>query len=68
MEIAVQVNNEQMKGLQLSDTIFPSPDFTAKIVSHFLRKLYTDMLEEEFPECLKPLIEKLEAQEQANRH
>ncbi|WP_195904147.1 hypothetical protein [Microvirga lotononidis] len=62
-----KVNDEQMKGLQLSDTASPSPDFTAKIVGHFLRKLYTDMLEDEFPERLQPLIEKLDAQEQANR-
>ncbi|WP_201842883.1 NepR family anti-sigma factor [Microvirga zambiensis] len=66
--MAVRVNDEQMKGLQFSDTASPSPDYTAKIVGHFLRKLYTEMLEEEFPERLQPLIEKLDAQEQANRH
>ena len=56
------------EGLPLSDTASASPDYTARIVGHFLRKLYTDMLEEGFPERLKPLIEKLDAQEQANRH
>ena len=66
-EIAVRVN-EQMKGLPVSDTASASPDYTARIAGHFLRKLYTDMLEEGFPERLKPLLEKLDAQEQANRH
>ena len=67
-EIAVRVNDEQMKGLPVSDTASASPDYTARIVGHFLRKLYTDILEEGFPERLKPLLEKLDAQEQANRH
>jgi hypothetical protein len=68
MEIAVRVNDEQIRGLHLSNTASPSPDYTATIVGHFLRKLYTDMLEDEFPERLKPLIDKLDEQEQADRH
>jgi len=61
------VNDEQIEELRLSNNLSVSPDYTSQIVSHFLRKLYTDVLEEEFPESLKPLIEELDAQEQANR-
>jgi len=67
MEFAVPVNDEQIEELRLSNNLSVSPDYTSQIVSHFLRKLYTDVLEEEFPESLKPLIEELDAQEQANR-
>ena len=67
MEFAVPVNDEQIEELRLSNSQSVSPDYTSQIVSHFLRKLYTDMLQEEFPERLKPLIEELDAQEQASR-
>ena len=67
MEFAVPVNDEQFEELRLSNNLSVSPDYTSQIVSHFLRKLYTDMLEEEFPERLKPLIEELDAQEQDSR-
>ena len=67
MELNVPVNDEQFEELRLSNNLSVSPDYTSQIVGHFLRKLYTDMLEEEFPERLKPLIEELDAQEQARR-
>ena len=67
MELNVPVNDEHLEELRLSNTQSPAPDYTAMVVGHFLRKLYTDMLEEEFPERLKPLIEELDAQEQASR-
>ena len=66
-EFAVPMSDEQIEELRLSNTQSPAPDYTSQIVSHFLRKLYTDMLQEEFPERLKPLIEELDAQEQAGR-
>ena len=66
-EFAVPVNHEQFEEPRLSNNLTVSPDYTSQIVSHFLRKLYTDMLEEEFPERLKPLIEELDAQEPASR-
>jgi hypothetical protein len=67
MEFAVPVNDEQIEQLRLSNNLSVSPDYTSQIVSHFLRKLYTDVLEEEFPWRLKPLIEELDAQEQASQ-
>ena len=65
MELNVPVNDEHLEELRLSNTQSPAPDYTAMVVGHFLRKLYTDMLEEEFPERLQPLIDKLDAQERA---
>ena len=67
MGFAVPMNDEQFEELRLSNNLSVSPDYTSQIVGHFLRKLYTDLLEEEFPERLKPLIEELDAQEQARR-
>ena len=56
MELNVPVNDEHLEELRLSNTQSPAPDYTAMVVGHFLRKLYTDMLEEEFPERIQPLI------------
>ena len=53
MELNVPVNDEHLEELRLSNTQSPAPDYTAMVVGHFLRKLYTDMLEEEFPERLQ---------------
>ena len=61
MELNVPVNDEHLEELRLSNTQSPATDYTAMVVGHFLRKLYTDMLEEEFPERLQPLIDKLDA-------
>ena len=61
------ISVRQLEQPWLSNAQSPQPDYTAQIVGRFLRKLYTDMLEEEFHERLQPLIEKLDAQERAIR-
>jgi hypothetical protein len=67
MEYAMPADDEQNGELRLPNTLSFTPDHTTLIVGHLLRKLYTDMLEAEFPERLQPLIEELAAQQQANK-
>jgi hypothetical protein len=67
MEFAVPVNDEQTGELWLANNLSHPPDYTAVVVGHFLRKLYTDLLEKEFPERLQALIVKLDAEEKDAR-
>jgi hypothetical protein len=50
-------------GLRLSNTLELSDDYTAYMVGHFLRKLCTDILAEDYPQHLKFLIARLDAAE-----
>lgn len=50
-------------GLRLPNTLTLTPNHTAAVVGHLLRKLYTEELESEpdYPAHLKPLVEQLQA-------
>jgi len=55
------------KELRLPNTPHLTPNHTVAVVAHLLRKLYTQELENEpcCPDGLKPLIERLRAQERS---
>jgi hypothetical protein len=52
---------ELTTGLQLPNTLTPSSAHATAVISHFMSKLYGDMLAEAIPQRLQALIAKLEA-------
>jgi hypothetical protein len=65
MTFVIPGNDKLMSDLRLPNTLTLAPDHTSWVVGHFLRKLYTDMLQDEFLERPRPLIKKLDDREQA---
>jgi hypothetical protein len=61
--LAMSADNEQIKGLQLPNTLELPPSHTAATVGHFLKGLYADTLAEAHPRHLMVLIEKIDEAE-----
>ncbi|MCG7393728.1 hypothetical protein MHY87_12495 [Microvirga sp. ACRRW] len=59
----MMAEDRQMSGLRLPNTLELPPSHTAAMVGHFLKRIYEDSLETDYPRHLTILIEKIDMAE-----